>query len=198
MAEVCKLLDIEKTRCTPGHPQSDGVVERFNKTLLNMLASYVSANQKDWDEHLPYLMMAYRSSRHESTRETPNALMLGREVSLPIDVMMGLPESEQPLEETEYALDLREKMESAFEHVRLQHSTRYSTVKTKEGIRPFEKRIALQGWRRSVAVEPDQEERIFAEAAAKLDRTVYGCWKDRRRSIQIAKVKMFQSCGDTL
>jgi hypothetical protein len=84
-----------------------------------MLASAVSAHQKDWDEHLPYLMMAYRSSRHESTGETPNSMMLGREVSLPIDIMMGSPEDEQPLEGNEYAADLRQKMENAFEHVRV-------------------------------------------------------------------------------
>ena len=52
MAEVCKLLDIEKTRTTPLHPQSDGQVERFNKALVEMLRGKLSEDQKDWDLQL--------------------------------------------------------------------------------------------------------------------------------------------------
>ena len=40
MAELCKLLHIKKTRTFPYHPQCDGMVERFNRTLLNMLAAH--------------------------------------------------------------------------------------------------------------------------------------------------------------
>ena len=56
---VCRLLGIHKT---PFHPQSDGMVERFNRTVNAMLSMFVAENQDDWDEHLPYVMMAYRSS----------------------------------------------------------------------------------------------------------------------------------------
>ena len=89
---VCRLLGIRKTRTTPFHPQSDGMVERFNRTVKTMLSMFVAENQNDWDEHLPYVLMAYRSSQHESTKFTPNMLMLGREVALPLDVVVGSPE----------------------------------------------------------------------------------------------------------
>ena len=44
-AGVCKLLGMHKTRTTPLHPQSDGMVERFNRTIENQLAAYVAENQ---------------------------------------------------------------------------------------------------------------------------------------------------------
>ena len=95
MKEVCELLGIKKTRTSPYHPQSDGMVERFNRTLEAMLSKYVSDNQRDWDVHLPLVMMAYRSSVHEATTFTPYFMMLGRETCLPVDIMLGTHVNQQ-------------------------------------------------------------------------------------------------------
>ena len=62
LKEVCQLLGVVKTRTTPYHPQSDGLVERFNSTLLNLLSMAVSENERDWDLHIPMVMMAYRTT----------------------------------------------------------------------------------------------------------------------------------------
>ena len=78
IAEMCRLLGIEKIRTTPLHPQSDGMVERFNRILKAQLAKFVSKNQRDWDHHLQLLMMAYRTSVHDTTGETPAMMMIGR------------------------------------------------------------------------------------------------------------------------
>ena len=67
-AEVCRLLDIEKTRTCPYRPQSDGMIERFNRTVAQMLATFVQGKKRSWDEHLPFVMLAYRSTIHESTQ----------------------------------------------------------------------------------------------------------------------------------
>ena len=56
-AEMCKLLGITKTRTTPFRPQSDGQSERNIKTLSRMIAM-TTEQQRDWDEHLPFLSMA--------------------------------------------------------------------------------------------------------------------------------------------
>ena len=69
--EMCQLLGIKKTRTTPYRPQSDGIIERFDRTLESRLAKYVQDHQQDWDRHVPYVMMAYRSSVHESTGQSP-------------------------------------------------------------------------------------------------------------------------------
>ena len=89
--EICKLLDINKTRTVPYRPQSDGLVERFNRTLQQMLAMFVNEFRDDWDDHLPYVLMTYHASVQESTGCTPNLLFLGWELSLPIDLMFGPP-----------------------------------------------------------------------------------------------------------
>ena len=91
--EVCRLLDLDKTRTTPLRPQSDGMVERFNRTLKSMLSLFVSENQRDWDRHLPLLLMAYRSAVHETTGCTPSEMMFGRELRLPVDLLYGRPEA---------------------------------------------------------------------------------------------------------
>jgi transposase InsO family protein len=89
--EMCQMLGTTKTR-TPYHPKSDGMVERFNRTLETMLSAYVSDNHKDWDRQLPYVMMAYRATAHETTGFSPNMLMLGRETSTPLDLVYDICE----------------------------------------------------------------------------------------------------------
>ena len=95
--EMCKILGIEKTRTTPYHSESDGMVERFNRTLAAMLSVYVSDNHRDWNEQLPYVMMAYRSAEHETTGMSPNMLMFGREVSTLLDLMFEMPSTIKPI-----------------------------------------------------------------------------------------------------
>ena len=105
MTEMCKVPDIEKTRTTPFHPQSDGQVERYNRTLIEMLQGMLRDSQEDWDLQLQPCIMAYRSSVHESIGKTPNMLMLGREIEVPLDVMTE-PTPDRPPFSTEYALAL--------------------------------------------------------------------------------------------
>jgi hypothetical protein len=87
MQEVCRLLGINKTRTTPLHPQSDGQTERANSTLLNMLSKLAVDEPQNWDKMLPYACMAYNSSVHSVTGESPNKLMLNRELRAPVTLL---------------------------------------------------------------------------------------------------------------
>ena len=89
ITSLCKQLGIERTRTTAYHPQSNGQVERFNRTLESMLSKVVSENQKDWDIHLPKVLFAYRTSIHESTGFSAFFVTYGWSATLPIDVMLG-------------------------------------------------------------------------------------------------------------
>ena len=117
--QVCALLEIDKTRTTPYMPRSDGMVERFNRTVQKMLAGYVNDHKTDWDDHLPYMTMAYRATPHESTGCTPNLLMFGREVTAPVQIMAGLPRASGDVVCTaKYALKLREHLGEAYHYAR--------------------------------------------------------------------------------
>ena len=90
-----------------------GMVERFNRTLLMMLAMFAGENRDDWDDLLPAVMMAYRSSVHESTGFGPYRLMFGEDVGLP------WRESDLPDPITSpYAIWVRDALEVAYNQVR--------------------------------------------------------------------------------
>ncbi|KAL5020808.1 hypothetical protein ScPMuIL_002107, partial [Solemya velum] len=120
--ELCSLLGINKTRTTAYRPESDGMIERFNRTMKNILSKYVQADQSDWDLHLPTVTMAYRSSIHETTGVTPNFMMLGREINTPLNIMVELP-SDLPKTSVEFVAKMQEKFQSSFDLVRNQVST---------------------------------------------------------------------------
>ena len=115
---VCKLLGIVKIRTTPYHPQSDGLVERFNRTLLNLLSLAASENEQEWDLHLPMVMLAYRTSVQVSTGCTSFYLMFGREARLSADVMYGLPMSTTPSQVNQYARYVRSTSLNPFSNLR--------------------------------------------------------------------------------
>ena len=117
MSEVCKLLGIQKSRTTPYHPQCDGMVECFNRTLLSMLATHCKDNPWNWEEHVQKVCFAYNTSIHTSTGYTPFYLMYGRQPVLPVDIQYGTAQSHQPTSLNEYAAELDQRLKSAFELV---------------------------------------------------------------------------------
>ena len=109
--DLCELLQIAKTRTTPYHPASNGQVERFNRTLLQMIRCYVEKNQREWDKNLHLLASAYRSSPHALTGYTPNRMMLGREVHQPQGITLRVQEvNAHRSPPAEYVADLEANM----------------------------------------------------------------------------------------
>ena len=117
MHELCLLGGSHKTKTTPYHPESDGLVERFNRTLLMMLAMFAGEHKDDWDDLLPPVMMTYRYSVHESTGFSPYRLMFGEECTLPMDI--GLPRLQpDPQEGITSPYAVKDSLEVAFDQVR--------------------------------------------------------------------------------
>lgn len=115
--EVLRRFGVEKTRTTALHPQSDGLVERFNRTILDYLAKFVGRHQNEWDRYIPYLMLSYRTCAQDSTQQTPARLLFGREIRLPLEMIMGPPPS-NPMPTGRYLTELTESLEEIHEHNR--------------------------------------------------------------------------------
>ena len=82
--QFCEKLGIKHRVTSPYHPQSD-MVERFNRTLLNMIRSYVDEHKECWDQNLQSLAFAYRTAVCETTHATPFELVFCRRAQLPLD-----------------------------------------------------------------------------------------------------------------
>ncbi len=142
---VCQLLEVKKTRTTPYHPQSDGQVERFNRTLIAMLSKLCTEN-KDWDDHLPYVMCAYRSTVNTSTGCSPNMIMLGREINLPIDLMYPRAEEDEYQCPIEYVEWVRQALRENFERARHCLGEAAQRQKRYYDQRAFSRKLAPGDW----------------------------------------------------
>ena len=93
--ELCKSLNVSKLRTSPYRPSTNGMIERYQRTLNQMLGKVVDETQSDWNMHVPAAAAAYRASELVVTGFTPNFMMLGREVRAPVDIVLGAPAGEE-------------------------------------------------------------------------------------------------------
>ena len=119
MRELCRVLEIQKLRTTAYKPSSNGTVERYHRTLNGFLGKVISENQRDWDQWIPAVLAAYHASRHEATGFSPNFLVLGREVRMPLDLVYGAPEEDvEPKTYDEIVMERWTRQREAFELAR--------------------------------------------------------------------------------
>ena len=88
------ILGIKQLPTSPSHPQCDGLVERFNRTLRLMLAKLVENKGHDWDRLLGPVLFSYRTTPHSSTNETLFFLLYGRDAKLQSTLDFTLPAQE--------------------------------------------------------------------------------------------------------
>ncbi|GFW06995.1 transposon Tf2-11 polyprotein [Trichonephila clavipes] len=88
VSSLVDLCNIDHRFTTAYHPQTNGLTERFNKTLADLLSMYVDVEQKNWDEILPFVTFAYNTAKQETTGFTPFYLLHGREAETTLDTML--------------------------------------------------------------------------------------------------------------
>ncbi|XP_063060131.1 uncharacterized protein LOC134453222 [Engraulis encrasicolus] len=120
MKELCTLLKIKQLRTSVYHPQTDGLVERFNKTLKAMLRKAIEEDGRNWDQLIPYLMFAIREVPQSSTGFSPFELLLSYRPRGLLDIAKEAWE-EQPCRQRtliEHVGAMKERMKAIYPIVR--------------------------------------------------------------------------------
>ena len=115
ITELCRILGMEKSHCSVYHPMGNGQTERYNRTLLNMLATLPSEKKAQWKDFVLPMVHAYNCTKHDSTGFAPFELMFGRKPRLPVDLVLGLDVAMNDVSHTDYICSLRNRLQEAFE-----------------------------------------------------------------------------------
>lgn len=120
MKELCKITGVQKSRTTPYHPQGNGMTERFNSTLMNMLGTMDPSKKADWKDYVETMTHAYNCTVHESTGFSPYQLMFGRHPRLPVDLAFGIQLEDDPKEQShsEYMTAFKDRLVKSYEVAR--------------------------------------------------------------------------------
>ncbi len=120
-ADLCRLLRVKQLRTTVYHPQTDGLVERFNQTLKQMLRRVAVEDKRDWDLMLPYVLFGIREVPQASTGFIPFELLFGRQPRGLLDVAKEAWEQQQPAPQRsliEHVAEMRQRIDRVMPLVR--------------------------------------------------------------------------------
>ena len=115
--ELCERFGTTKTRTVAYNPRSDGQVERWNATFTQIINT-ICEDKEEWDEYLAFARMAYNSTVHSTTGETPNMIIMGRQIRLPLDVMTTINPKYDQIAHSDYVRALEEDMRECYIRVR--------------------------------------------------------------------------------
>uniref|UniRef100_A0A8C5BVU7 Gypsy retrotransposon integrase-like protein 1 n=1 Tax=Gadus morhua TaxID=8049 RepID=A0A8C5BVU7_GADMO len=116
--QLCRLYEVDKSRTTPYHPAGNGQVERFNRTLHDLLRTLPVSRKRDWVSCLPHVLFCYNTTPHQSTGESPFFLMFGREPRLPVDFLLGRVQDPEPGDVQNWMTEHQARLRVAFENAR--------------------------------------------------------------------------------
>lgn len=86
--DILRLSNTTHRQTTAYHPQTNGLTERLNKTITDMISMYVDVEHRTWDEVLPFVTFAYNTAVQETTGFSPFHLVHGRPVTTMLDAML--------------------------------------------------------------------------------------------------------------
>ncbi|XP_049514006.1 uncharacterized protein LOC125941102 [Dermacentor silvarum] len=115
MKELSRLLSFKQLPTTPYHPMANGLVERFNGTLKQMIRRMCQESPKNWDRYLAPLLFAYREVHQSSWKFAPFDLLYGRFARGPMAILKELwtgdHKDSEAMTSYGYVMELRQRLE---------------------------------------------------------------------------------------
>ena len=90
MDNVHQHLGIDHIFCAPYHPQSNGKLEGFHKSLKPTLKKLCEKDPDNWDKYTNQVLASYHVTPHLATAETPFFLVYGRDPNFPLPKLLEL------------------------------------------------------------------------------------------------------------
>ncbi|UYV65069.1 hypothetical protein LAZ67_3003037, partial [Cordylochernes scorpioides] len=172
ISELTGLCSSAQRFTTAYHPQTNGLTERLNKTLADMMSMYVDVEQKEWDVILPFITFAYNTAKQDTTGYTPFSLIHGREAETTLDTLFPLLKDE---DQEDYNREIVTRAEETRQLARLH------TLRAQEG----NKRL-YDAKHREVSYQPGDKVWIFIPVrkigiSEKLIKRYFGPYRVTRR-----------------
>ena len=151
MKEVSRLLSIRRRTTSPYHTACNGLVEKFNGTLKRMLRRLCHEQPRQWHRLINPLLFAYREARQEVTGFSPFALLYGRTVRGPVQILKELWSEKEEIPEVttryQYVLELRERLDETMKLAQAEleknqgRNKTYTIGKQRNGVSRWEKKF---------------------------------------------------------
>lgn len=164
--EMFRRIGASPRFSAPGHPSSNGLVERFNRVLKNMLHHVIREEPRQWHKVIPFLLWAYREVPNSTTGISPFQLLYGRKPKGPLSILKKnwAGECELPIgisvPAAQYLQDLKARMEltaSQVKEIAEEQQRRYTTYYNRQ-LRHKEFNIGD----RVIALIPDSTNKLYA------------------------------------
>lgn len=139
LRDLAHKLGVKHNITSPYHPQANGLIERYNQTMGDIIAK-LAEKDKQWDEWVPHAAFAYATTKHKTTGETPYAMLFGREARTFLDGQGA--KMEQKLA-TDYKYDLIERMSLVYQKVEEAIGAAQATMKERHDAKRGEHHIQL-------------------------------------------------------
>jgi hypothetical protein len=206
---IYALINSKKIQTTSYHPQTNGLIERFHRGMNDMLSCICKENPNDWDENIQYVMMSYHSVKQKTTGYTPNYLMYGREIKMPIDIII---ERETQQDETftdiqRYVNVITERIKKATEIV--EHIQNQIVEKRKENIEKLTPRFRKgelvmllimqhkKGIKKKLEARYDGPYEVIEEIGSVV-RKIKKIGTAKRRIVNVKKLKSYEKNNNKL
>lgn len=135
--QMAKLLEIKHVKTCPYHPQSNGSIERYHRTLGQYIRAYTQKNPQSWHKFLPYFCFSYNTSVHTTTGFAPHTLIFGFDLEIPISVVKSRPSYNYDTYHNELLTNLREahaKIKERIQERKMKNKALYDRRTQKAGL----------------------------------------------------------------